>query len=91
MYDEPKIEQPQDEQGGARRLWSAVLLQALEDWQSASLGRHAEAEKFLFQNKKDLASVCQSAGLEFSSVASRLERMKRNFEKLPRFAHWQVV
>ena len=91
LYEDAKPERLFDEPGGARQLWSAVLLQALEDWRSHSLGRHLEAERFLFRSEKDLASVCRRAGLEVSSVAARLKRMKQNHEKLPQFAHWQFA
>jgi hypothetical protein len=80
-----------DEQVGVRRLWSAVLLQALEDWRSSSLGRQSEAERFLFQSQKDFAAVCRSAGLEPGIVASRLDRMKQDAEQRPKLPFWQVI
>jgi len=37
-----------------RRLWLAVLVQAVEDWQSANLRQQREAETFLFSDQKKL-------------------------------------
>jgi hypothetical protein len=59
-----------------RRLWTAVLLQALEDWNSSSIRRKREAEKFLFESAADFARVCMGAGLTPASVLSRLRRMQ---------------
>jgi hypothetical protein len=59
-----------------RRLWIAVLLQALEDWKSNNMRRRSEAEKFLFENEVDFARVCLAAGLAPESVLTRLRRMK---------------
>lgn len=60
-----------------RRLWTAVLLQALEDWTSSNMRLRAEAEKFFFHSNGDFATVCRGAGLEPGSVLSKLEKMKR--------------
>src|SRR5579871_4767706 len=58
-----------------RRLWSAVLLQALEDWGSTNCRHRAEAEQFFFKNPEDFARVCRGAGLSPSGVLVRLEKM----------------
>ena len=58
-----------------RRLWTAVLLQALEDWQSGNMRRRKEAEKFLFESSEDFSRVCRAAGLDPTGVLSRLRRM----------------
>ena len=69
-----------------RRLWAAVLLQALEDWKSTNMRRKSEAEKFLFQSGPDFAKVCLAAGLMPDSVLVRLERMKKTIaQPLVRF------
>jgi hypothetical protein len=71
-----------------RRLWTAVLLQALEDWKSTNMRRKAEAEKFLFQSGPDFAKVCVSAGLAPDSVITKLERMKKTLaQPLVRFPY----
>jgi hypothetical protein len=59
-----------------RRLWSAVLLQALEDWSSMNSRHRDEAERFFFKNTEDFARVCRGAGLVPSGVRARLEKMK---------------
>lgn len=66
------------DQVSERKLWTAVLLQALEDWKSTNMRRKAEAEKFLFQSGPDFAKVCVGAGLVPDSVLSRLQRMKKS-------------
>lgn len=59
-----------------RRLWCAVLVQAVEDWRSANIRRQREAEAFLFRNEKDFTSVCMSAGIEAGSLLPELTKMK---------------
>ena len=60
-----------------RRLWTAVLLQALEDWQSGNARRKREAEKFLFEASADFSRVCTAAGLAPGSVLAKLQCMKK--------------
>jgi hypothetical protein len=59
-----------------RRLWSAVMLQALEDWSSMNSRHRDEAEQFFFKNTEDFARVCRGAGLSPSGTLARLEKMK---------------
>jgi hypothetical protein len=68
-----------------RRLWTAVLLQALEDWGSSNRRLHANAEEFFFQSGEDFATVCRGAGLEPVSVLTRLQQMKKNAPRRPTF------
>ncbi len=86
-----RAEQHTDAQIGARRMWCAVILQAIEDWQSNSLGRQSEAERFFFQSKKDFAAVCRNAGLNASSVISQLNRMKETGAHKVAFSVWQAA
>jgi len=79
------------EQISDRRLWTAVLLQALEDWRSTSVWRQMEAERFLFQSQKDFATVCRGAGLDADSVLSKLHRMKRVALKPPTIQFQRVA
>ena len=65
-----------NDQISERRLWSAVFLQALEDWQGDSIRRRKEADKFFFGSEKDFATVCRGAGYEPSCVLAKLQRMK---------------
>ena len=60
-----------------RRLWTAVLLQAVQDWQSMSARSRREAEVFLFNSDADFETVCQSAGIDAGSFQSRLKRLTR--------------
>jgi hypothetical protein len=65
-----------DVQTSERRIWTAVLLQALEDWRYGNLRRQREAEKFFFDSQEDFTAVCRRAGLEPSSVLAKLQRMR---------------
>jgi len=60
-----------------RRLWTAVLLQALQDWQSGNVRRKHEAEQFLFESGADFNRVCTAAGLAPGSVLTKLQCMKK--------------
>jgi hypothetical protein len=80
-------------QGGEfsdRKLWTAVLLQALQDWQGANARRRSEAEKFFFQSPEDFNLVCSGAGLIPNSVLSRLRRMKETAAPR-RVFHWPLA
>jgi hypothetical protein len=60
-----------------QRVWTAVLLQALEDWQFGNSRRKHEAEKFLFESSSDFNRVCTAAGLVPGSVLSKLQCLKK--------------
>ena len=70
-----------------RRLWTAVLLQAIEDWQSGNARRKHEAEKFLFESSTDFDRVCTAAGLAPGSVLRKLQRIKKATRTATQFAH----
>lgn len=91
IHEQASVDQSSESPIGLRRMWSAVLLQALEDWQSTSLTRKLQAEKFLFQSQNDLASVCRSAGLDPRYVAAKLERMKQSAQQQPAHFAWQAA
>src|ERR1700723_4245280 len=55
-----------------RRLWTAVLVSAVEDWRNGSLRRRRKAQEFLFQSAADFQSVCARAGVEPISFRARL-------------------
>ncbi len=57
------------------RLWTAVLVQAVEDWRGDRIRSKREAEKFLFEDHKDFETVCAGAGIEPSSFRARLRRL----------------
>jgi len=68
-----------------RRLWAAVLLQALEDWGSTNSRQRAEADRFFFSCPEDFARVCRGAGLAPSGVLARLRMMKASAPRRPMF------
>ncbi len=59
-----------------RKLWVAVLAQALEDWQGDRLNASRHAEQFLLHDKKDFFVVCTRAGVDGSSFRSKLARLQ---------------
>lgn len=64
------------EQFSERRLWTAVLLQALEDWKSGNRRLSKAADNFFFESSEDFARACRGAGLAPESVMSKLRIMK---------------
>jgi len=64
----------------ARRLWTAVLLNAIEDWRNGTLRAQREAQSFLFDNDEDFAMVCSNAGLDFGDFRPRLLKIGRRVE-----------
>ena len=68
-----------------RRLWAAVLLQALEDWNSANARHRKDTERFFFDCPEDFARVCRGVGLAPNTVLKRLRRMKQTTPKRPLF------
>lgn len=60
-----------------RRLWMAVIVHAVEDWLSDKARIHRAAEKFLFEEDNDFYQVCSCAGLDPSSLRSKLLRTGR--------------
>jgi hypothetical protein len=61
-----------------RRLWTAVLLQAVMDWQSHNVRAHREAETFLLNRPVDLEAICHRAGLNPDAFQSKVRRLRRN-------------
>jgi hypothetical protein len=57
---------------GDRRLWTAVLVSAVEDWRNGSLRIRRNAQEFLFDNAADFQLVCARAGIEPISFRARL-------------------
>jgi hypothetical protein len=50
-----------------RRLWTAVLVNAVEDWRSGTLRARREAQEFLFDSDKDFEMVSSAAGLDWNN------------------------
>jgi hypothetical protein len=62
---------------GERRLWLAVVMQAVEEWRNGTLRNRRHAQEFLFDNTRDFEAVCANAGLDASSLRSRLLKIGR--------------
>jgi len=58
-----------------RRLWTAVLVNAIDDWRTGTLRARREAQDFLFNNDEDLDMVCSGAGLDWSDFRMRLSKV----------------
>jgi len=65
---------------GANRLWTAVIVKAVEDWRMGSLRARREAQKFLFEDDRDFFQVCASAGLDPALFRSKLLKVGRRIE-----------
>jgi hypothetical protein len=62
---------------GERHLWIAVVMLAIEDWQTGTLRARREAQKFLFDAHDDFRSVCGNAGLDPDGLRTRLLKIGR--------------
>jgi hypothetical protein len=60
-----------------RRLWTAVLVMAVEDWRDGSLRAKRAAQQFLFEDDHDFEEVCAGAGLDPSTLRSKLLKVGR--------------
>jgi hypothetical protein len=69
-----------EEMISARRLWTAVLINAVEDWRNGSLRARREAQEFLFDNDEDFEMVCTAAGLDSNDFRTRLLKIGRLVE-----------
>jgi hypothetical protein len=57
---------------GEVRLWQAVIVRTIEAWISGPLRQRRLAENYLFDDKRDFAMVCESAGLDPDDMRARL-------------------
>jgi hypothetical protein len=64
----------------ARRLWTAVLVNAVEDWRTGTLRARREAQAFLFENDEDFELVCTAAGLDSNDFRVRLLKVGPRIE-----------
>ena len=62
------------------RLWTAVITLAVEDWRSGSLRARREAQIFLFENENDFSRACSGAGLDPTTLRSKLLKICRKVE-----------
>jgi hypothetical protein len=65
---------------GERRLWTAVLVNAVEDWRTGTLRARREAQDFLFEDAEDFATVCAGAGLNPESMRTKLLKIGRRIQ-----------
>jgi len=65
---------------GERRLWTAVVVSAVEDWRNGSLRTQRKAQEFLFGSGADFQTVCGRAGLEPDSFRARLLKIGKLVE-----------
>ena len=65
---------------GANRLWTAVIVKAVEDWRTGSLRARRAAQKFLFEDDRDFYQVCASAGLDPALFRAKLLKIGRRIE-----------
>jgi hypothetical protein len=70
-----------------RRLWTAVLVHAVEEWRRGTLRARRQAQQFLFEDDQDFGVVCASAGLDPGSLRAQLLRIGTRLEPHVRFAH----
>jgi hypothetical protein len=70
-----------------RRLWTAVIAMAVQDWRNGTLRARREAQTFLFENQTDFSSVCESAGLEPDTLRNRLVKIGKKIEMEGAYTH----
>ena len=63
-------------------LWRAVIAIAIRDWLSGPLRLKREAERYLFQNSRDLSLVCDSAGMDIARLRARLNKLRESMPNL---------
>jgi hypothetical protein len=63
-----------------RRLWTAVVVMAVEDWRNGSLRARREAQSFLFEDSEDFQAVCASAGLDPATLRARLLKIGKRVQ-----------
>lgn len=67
---------PQDTDS-ERRLWLAVVAQAVEEWRNGTLRNKRLAQHFLFDDTCDFFAVCGHAGLDAENLRTRLLKIGR--------------
>jgi hypothetical protein len=65
---------------GERRLWTAVIVNAIEEWKAGTLRARRAAQHFLFETDDDFNGVCACAGLDPSYLRSKLLKIGRRVE-----------
>ena len=65
---------------GENRLWTAVIVNAVEDWRFGTLRARREAQAFLFDDHADFGTVCGRAGLDPDTFRSKLLKIGSRIE-----------
>jgi hypothetical protein len=65
---------------GENRLWTAVIVNAVQDWRYGTLRARREAQTFLFEDHADFENVCSRAGLDAESFRGKLLKIGRRIE-----------
>jgi hypothetical protein len=65
---------------GESRLWTAVIVNAVDDWRYGTLRARREAQTFLFEDHADFENVCSRAGLDAESFRGKLLKIGRRIE-----------
>lgn len=63
-----------------RRLWMAVVANAVEEWKSGTLKSRRAAQQFLFESDEDFERVCACAGLDAGHLRSKLLKIGRKID-----------
>lgn len=72
---------------GEHRLWTAVIVKAVEDWRFGTMRTRHEAQKFLFESARDFEMVCGRAGLDSSCLSKKLLKLGRRLEPQMHLIH----
>ena len=72
---------------GERRLWTAVIVNAVEEWRAGTLRARRAAQTFLFESDTDFNRACDGAGLDPGNLRSKLLKLGRRVEMEGSLAH----
>lgn len=70
-----------------RRLWLAVVVQAVEEWRDGTLRDRRLAQQFLFDDSNDFQAVCANAGLDAENLRSKLLKIGRKVKATGTLPH----
>ncbi|MFZ3216107.1 MAG: hypothetical protein WA192_08620 [Candidatus Acidiferrales bacterium] len=73
---ETAVFQGTEQESGEVRLWRAVIAKTLEEWVRGPLSYSRKAEEFLFDDERDFAAVCSSAGMDARYLREKLQRIR---------------
>jgi hypothetical protein len=72
---------------GERRLWLAVVMQAVEEWRDGTLRNRRKAQEFIFDELRDFDTVCANAGLDAENLRARLLKIGRKIDAQGPWSH----